>query len=390
MIESATLRSLACLGDSGDIRTWSNIPYFFFRAASKIGFLTNTLDLMPQRYASHRRRWTLGMAMRLQRPGGYQYSRENLERMWHRVPEELRRGEIISHFQLFPPLSHARRNGLRPSFYCDATMKQLYPDSGKPQMDARFRREIFRRERELYEHARFFIAMAKETADFAISEYGINPAKVFVVRPGANLDEDVVRQFLGERGPSWRERGEAFSEKHPARLGFIGMDWKRKGLERLVAAAQLLHKRGRAVRVSIIGDCPPFLRSERVVEWLGIISKATHMREFLRAIDTFAIGCLPSYSEPLGISTLECLRLGVPVMGTNVGGIPDCIPKDGGFLVDGDVTSAQLADAIDERVFDRSSYQSMLRGAIGEMDRVSWDSSVRRFAEIWNTQGQPT
>ncbi len=386
MSESKTPRSLACLGDSGDIRTWSNIPYFFFKAASKIGFLTNTLDLMPAKYGSKRRRWSLLAPLRLQRPGGYQYSRENLEAMWECVPEELRHGEMISHFQLFPPLDRARRAGLKHSFYCDATMKQLFPPGQKVGIDPRFMRDIFRRERELYEHAKFFIAMATETARVAIEEYGVNPAKVFVVRPGANLDEDVVREYLASRGQSWREQSPTFTSENPARLGFIGMDWKRKGLERLVEAAKILASRGRAVKVAIIGDCPLFLREEPVVDWRGVISKATQMRDFLSAIDTFALGCLPSYSEPLGISTLECLRLGIPVLGTRVGGIPDCVPAEGGFLVEPDVNAEQLADAIDARVFDSGSYRAMVNGAVREMDRVSWDLTARGFVEIWNSR----
>jgi glycosyltransferase involved in cell wall biosynthesis len=384
MTSPSTMRSLAVLGNAADIRTWSNIPYFFFKAASKIGFLTHALDLMPPNYRRDRMRWSMLRPLRLQRPGGYQYSRENLEAMWQCVPEEMRSGEIISHFQIFPPLNRARREGLKHSFYCDATLKQLYPPGQKTGIDPRFMRDVFRRERELYEHARFFISMAKETARVVIEEYGINPAKVHVIRPGANIDEDIVRAHLAARGESWRLSGEPFREKHPARLGFIGMDWRRKGLERLVQAAKILASRGRPVRVAIIGDCPLFMRQEAVVEWLGIISKATQMREFVSAIDTFALGCLPSYAEPLGISTLECLRLGVPVMGTRVGGIPDCVPADGGFLVERDASGEEIADAIDARMFDSRAYQEMVRGAVREMDRVSWDGTARRFEQIWN------
>jgi glycosyltransferase involved in cell wall biosynthesis len=382
---SATTRSLAVLGDASDIRTWSNIPYFFFKAASKIGFLTHALDLMPPNYRRDRMRWSMLRPLHLQRPGGYQYSRENVEAMWECVPEELRSGEIISHFQIFPPPDRARREGLRHSFYCDATLKQLYPPSQKYGIDPRFMREIFRRERELYEHARFFIAMATETARIAIEEYGINPAKVHVVRPGANIDEDVVREYLTSRGQSWRNSVERFTPENPARLGFIGMDWRRKGLERLVNAAKILASRGRPVRVTVIGDCPEHLRTDPVVEYRGVISKATQMREFVTAIDTFALGCLPSYAEPLGISTLECLRLGVPVMGTRVGGIPDCVPDDGGFLVERDATPEQIAEAIDARVFDAGSYRSLVAGAQREMDHVSWDSSAEAFTTIWRT-----
>jgi glycosyltransferase involved in cell wall biosynthesis len=125
------------------------------------------------------------------------------------------------------------------------------------------------------------------------------------------------------------------------------------------------------------------LRANPVVEYRGVISKATQMRDFVTAIDTFALGCLPSYAEPLGISTLECLRLGVPVMGTRVGGIPDCVPDAGGFLVSNDATPEQIADAMDARVFDASAYRTMVNGAFAEMDQVSWHLTAERFANIW-------
>jgi glycosyltransferase involved in cell wall biosynthesis len=77
-------------------------------------------------------------------------------------------------------------------------------------------------------------------------------------------------------------------------------------------------------------------------------------------------------------------------MGTNVGGIPDCVPSEGGFLVEREVTAEQLADAIDARVFDAAAYRAIVDGAIREMNRVSWDSSARRLVEIWNSGGQPS
>ena len=75
-------RSLACHGDSGDIRTWSNIPYYLFRAASKTGFLTHTMNLLDPRYKSRRLRWLLRAPLRGERPGGYQGSRRGVRRMW--------------------------------------------------------------------------------------------------------------------------------------------------------------------------------------------------------------------------------------------------------------------------------------------------------------------
>jgi glycosyltransferase involved in cell wall biosynthesis len=208
-------------------------------------------------------------------------------------------------------------------------------------------------------------------------------SRTFVVRPGANLDEESVRVFLARRGPSWRERHRPFTPEHPARLGFIGRDWERKGLPRLVGAAEILHHRGRPIRVTVIGHCPEHLQRHPQVEALGLLSKSTEMPRFLEAVDRFALGCLPSYYEPLGISTLEALRLGVPVLGADVGGIPDCVPPGAGFLVPVDATAEDIADAVEHHVLDPDRYAGLVRGAVAESENVTWEKTVEKLARVW-------
>lgn len=382
-------RTLACLGDTGDIRTWSNTPYFLFQAASSAGFLTDTADLFDPAYRRRRLLWLLAAVGRLEKPGGYQYSRGAALRMWERLPVGLRQGEILSHFQLFPPLELARAAGVRHSFYGDATLRILFGAGKSAWVGRRTLRDALRREGELYRSARFFIGMARATVESAVRDYGVDPARAFIVKPGANLDEGAVRAFLVARGPSWRERGERFEKNRPARLGFIGMDWRRKGLERLVNAAELLANRGRPVVVSVIGNCPEHLRGHRQVEWLGAMNKSRDTAAFLAAVDSFALGCLPSYAEPLGISTLECLRLGVPVMGADVGGIPDCVPPEAGFLVPVAATGEMIADEVEQRLFVPDRYNELQQAATREMENVTWQATVRRLKEIWAGRADP-
>ena len=377
-------RSLACHGNAADVRAWSNIPYYFFGAGQRAGFLTDALDTMDPAYSRRRLRWSLAAPLRLERPGGYQYSRTSVRRMWEQVPPELQRGEIISHFQLFPPLPEAQMAGVRHSFYCDATLKQLFDYGGTKHIGKRTFADAMAREKELYQAARFVVSMARATADCVIQEYGVDPKKVFAVKPGANLDEPAVLDYLARRGRSWRREGKEFSAENPARLGFIGREYERKGLPRLVAAAEELDRRGRRVRVTIIGNCPEHFRNHPLVEAVGFLDKRNDTARFLETIDRFAIGCLPSYFEPLGISTLEALRLGVPVMGAATGGIPDCVPKDAGFLVPVGATGEQIADEMEVRLFDVVRYNAMVVAAEAEAESVTWDTTARRFCDIWS------
>ena len=48
----------------------------------------------------------------------------------------------------------------------------------------------------------------------------------------------------------------------------------------------------------------------------------------MQLVRSFHFGCLFSSAEAYGIANLECLRLGVPVLASRVGGIPDTV-RDG-------------------------------------------------------------
>lgn len=382
--QAALPRSLAAQGDAGDIATWSNIPYFFFQAAKKQGFLTHALNLNDPDYAAHRRAWRIRSLLRFRIPSRFQYSESAIAQLWELVPAELRNGEIISHMQFFPPLEAAHRSGAVMSYFIDSTLYDHWDGNKSEELPRSDFRELIAKETERYHRAKFVIAMARATARSLIDKYKVDPAKVFVVRPGANIDEAEVRKYLSENGQTPRRGGEPFTTDRPAVLGFIGNDFKRKGLHSLIEAAEELDRRGRPVLIRAIGNCPTELRKHRLMDWLGPIKKGNETQKFLRAVDSFAIGCLLSSAEPLGISTLECLRLGVPVIGTNVGGIPDCIPNNAGILLEPSPGRDAIADALEWALFDPARYASLRASASRQADQVTWERTTREMQSIWN------
>jgi hypothetical protein len=100
-----------------------------------------------------------------------------------------------------------------------------------------------------------------------------------------------------------------------------------------------------------------------------------------------AFGCLLSRAEALGISTLECLRLGVPVIATAVGGIIDTVPRGAGLLMPTEGTSERLADEL-AAVLETPERYARMRVPTREVAGFqSWDRAAREFLTLLETSG---
>ncbi|MBS1776978.1 MAG: N-acetyl-alpha-D-glucosaminyl L-malate synthase BshA [Bacteroidetes bacterium] len=116
---------------------------------------------------------------------------------------------------------------------------------------------------------------------------------------------------------------------------------KVKRVEDVIFVFEKLHKEIPS-KLLMIGDGPERQNAEEICRSLGICSdirflgKQEQMEEILSITDLFV---LPSQYESFGLSALEAMACGVPVISTNVGGLPE-INVDGitGFLNDvGDI-----------------------------------------------------
>ena len=83
-----------------------------------------------------------------------------------------------------------------------------------------------------------------------------------------------------------------------------------------------------------------------LVERVRLAGYRENAAELLRAFDVF---CLPSLHEGLPLSVLEALAVGVPVVATSVGGVPEALAGGGGVLVppgDPDSLAAALLELL--------------------------------------------
>lgn len=357
-------RALVANGDVTSLSTWSGIPYFFLQAGLRNGLFARGVSLHPERLRGARLLWNATRPFVLQRPGGFQYTAAYLSRLWEQAGTEA--DEWVSHFPLLPP--HGRVE--QPvSYYIDATLQQNFEDYGfRRIVSARVMREALARERDAYQSARFVVCMSRWAAASVRAFYEVPEERIQVVLPGANVEEEAL--------PSLRPWSGSLS---PLRLGFIGKEWERKGGPALLDAATLLTKLGHQVEVVVIGVPADALPTHPALRPAGFVDKRKDLPRFVELLSSLHFGCLLSRVEALGISTLECLRMGVPVIGTKVGGIPDAIPEGAGLLVPAERTAEHLADKLDEILREPHRYATMRDRAAAVAPACSWARTAAEF-----------
>ena len=111
-----------------------------------------------------------------------------------------------------------------------------------------------------------------------------------------------------------------------------------KGVRDLIRAFAALHEEHPTIRLQIAGSGPergPLLKeagSRGMEQFVRFLGWRNDLRDLLNTWDIFV---LPSYDEGLPIAILEAMAEGLPVISTNVGGIPEVVEHEGtGYLVE--------------------------------------------------------
>lgn len=213
------------------------------------------------------------------------------------------------------------------------------------------------------------------------------PQKVTVVHNGIDLAD-----YAPEAVPRGEFRRQEGIPQDAVVVGFTGHLTPRKGLDTLIrAAAALVPARPKLLFVAIgrvpFGsriDCGA--RYEALARELGIAERFRFagFREDVRpAVADFDVLALPSFQEPFGRSVIEAMALGVPVVASRVGGLPEILTdgRDGLLVPAGDVGA--LAQAIGSLVDDPQRRQALAQAALARV-RESFDVEVlsRRIQDL--------
>jgi 2-deoxystreptamine N-acetyl-D-glucosaminyltransferase/2-deoxystreptamine glucosyltransferase len=97
---------------------------------------------------------------------------------------------------------------------------------------------------------------------------------------------------------------------------------------------------------------------------------------------------LPSLGEGLGIVLLEAQALGVPVIGTDVGGIPDVIEHGRTGLLVPPSDDKALAAAIVRVLTEPGLGERMADEAASRLAKFDWDRIAERYGTLYEELGK--
>ncbi len=171
---------------------------------------------------------------------------------------------------------------------------------------------------------------------------------------------------------------------------FLANPMRRKGIFTLLDAFEKLSARVPKCKLLIAGSGHDITEvNERIgrmqcgpqVSLLGHVPRES-VNKVIRGCTVY---CLPSFGEPFGMSALEAMAAGKPLVVTNTGGLADLVRDEGGRKVPpGD--AGALSNALEEVLTNKSLRQDMGRFNRDLVLRdYAWDRVMDRLESIYAT-----
>jgi hypothetical protein len=265
--------------------------------------------------------------------------------------------------------------GLPVVHVSDTTCHQLFGGSGYPITNTHQMRHRLDLERRTLLRADLCVYPSTWAARSAVDDFGIPAERVHAIEwGGANLKG---------LGPSARS---APSSDGRIELLFVGGSWKRKGLDRVVAATEHIASKGRSVRLTTIGARLPRLYRSGLVRSLGQLDLEDPGDQAIYEEAMRTATCLvhPARAECYGHALVEACERGLPVICTMVGGMTMIVQhRVNGLLIEKDDDTSELVEHILE-IADDPDFARVLSagGRVAWEQRLSWQSWVDRFLSL--------
>lgn len=155
-------------------------------------------------------------------------------------------------------------------------------------------------------------------------------------------------------------------------VGFVGREWKRKGLPKAVAIMEVLRQQRPTLEFWVVGPTPEaishlFARWKGGYRLLGWQTEASYLRDFDVLLH-------PAYAEPYGMVISEAMAARVPVVISDACGAAEQVAADAGTVLPLDTPVTTWAEAVEQQLSRSEPVPQFVRG---------WDEVARECEQVY-------
>lgn len=332
----------------------------------------------------------------LGRSKNYFYWRKQLNRIWKKPSNaEPNSPEFNSKYQkfaslvknqlknascdlIFAPVASAEVSFLETEtpiiFLSDATPK-IYNEHYQLNLSSEKLEFLNKQELNVVAKSKKLVYSSQWAADSALHDYHAEANKIEIIPFGANIDNapsinDIFLKCQASR----------------CRLLFVGKDWQRKGGNIAFQTLLSVINQGLDAELVIIGCTPPAdIQHEKLTIIPYLDKNIPQQREQLNQLfleSHFFI--FPTRADCSPIVICEANAFGLPVLTTDVGGIPTII-KEGknGYMLPLSASSDNYANLVTKNFSNKTTYEQLVKTAREEYDsRLNWDKWAESIHQV--------
>lgn len=189
-----------------------------------------------------------------------------------------------------------------------------------------------------------------------------------------DFDENEVKNIINER---------MRKKKNIVNYLFIGNLLKSKGIQYLIESFKCTKNENSRLIICGDGDLKDYVRKSVLSDNRIIYKGAIYEEEKKNVLLESDVLIIPSiWYEPFGRVIIEAYKYGMPVIGTNMGGIPEIIDKDVSGVVISALNKDELIDAINH-FSDTEVIKKYLINLPQKLNEYSLEKQINKFIEIY-------
>lgn len=215
------------------------------------------------------------------------------------------------------------------------------------------------------------VALSEAIQSTIVDEYKIKKQNIPIIYNGINLDKcQIKKNYL-------------FGEK--IRILHIGRFSEQKNHLGLLKAFKIINNKYSSSILELIGEgelkdsIEKYVKEnnlEGVVEFLGIQS---NVYSFLNEADIFT---LPSKYEGIPMTLIEAMGTGLPIVTTEVGGIPDMLKNNESALIT-KVNVEEIVEAFERVILNKNLREKLGKKALKESIKFSSKEMAKKYIFVY-------